>query len=107
MQCLHSPVVVEQIGHLDFSVAVHLHLQDCTAVFKFGASCSVGGELHIFGVHFDFGSQIGVANSAGEVACYGFHKLGYGGGSGGVGGEFGYFDFSTVDVFGSEIGGGV
>jgi len=96
---LERRVVVNQIGHFYLSVFVHLHFEIGSAVFHRGASGSAVVELHIVGVDFDFGSQIGVAHPGGEATGNGFHKLGHGGGSCGVGSQFGDFDFSVVDGF--------
>jgi len=73
---------------MDLSVGGDLHLQFGIGIFNLGASGSVGGKLHFVGVDFDLGSKVGVSNSGGEVAGNGFHKLGYGGGSCGVRGDF-------------------
>ena len=43
--------------------------------------------LFMVGVYFYFGSEVGIANSAGEASVHLAHKLPSGGGEGGIGGE--------------------
>ena len=91
--------IVQKVGHLQFAVFGYRHLQVGSGIFNLGASGSVGGKLHFVGVNFHFGSKIGVAQPTGEAPGNGFHKSGNGGGSRGVGSDFGNEDFSVFNGF--------